>query len=157
MKRAVILMVLLAIGIAGYSQNSWTGFTQRVTKSTMMDRGIREGSAGAWQFRYDMGLTIPVLRLEYDENDNMIGFDKHPTTKLVMGLFYTRFNSQAVREWAVGLMFLAPTIAEDRYGMGVAGAYSIFKLGVGYDFGLPLKKGLYLMPGLTIDIFNLGL
>ena len=150
MKKLLVILLLL-MPVMAFSQ----GFLHKVTPVTIQDRGIKEGTTGSWQFRYDMGMTATAIGFTYDDAGKFSGFAAQPSSKLVAGVFYTRFLADATRTWAVGAMVTIPAINEDRYGIAVAGAYSIFKVGIGYDFGLPFKTGVYFMPGIVIDIFNL--
>jgi hypothetical protein len=153
MKRLIFLF-LLFLPLLGQSQ----GFLHKVTPLTIKDRGIKAETKGTWLFRYNMGMTASTIRLKFNDANKFSGFyaPEGLSSKLVAGVFYTKFKPDATAIWAAGAMITIPVINEDRYGIAIAGSYSIFKVGIGYDFGLPFKTGLYFMPGITIDIFNLN-
>lgn len=99
MKRAVILMVLLAIGIASYSQSRWGNFFGRVPEITQTnDRGV----ASQWLFRP----VVQVSAMQFTFADQVLVAPLSSLgTGLTIGLF-TEQNGEPYMNYAFSLLVL---------------------------------------------------
>lgn len=144
--KAVERYVLIAIMALVPSVASGQGFLRPVTPQHVSDN-LRADAKGIWEARFDVAMTaVSVYPFK--------GFDVKPLSKVGAGVFFTHFTPEAVRTFSVGALVTIPTIEGERYGFAAVGAFSIWKVGINYDVGLPFKEGISLMTGVTIDVFN---
>ena len=144
--KAVERYVLIAIMALVPSVASGQGFLRPVTPQHVSDN-LRADAKGIWEARFDVAMTaVSVYPFK--------GFDVKPLSKVGAGVFFTHFTPEAVRTFSVGALVTIPTIEGERYGFAAVGAYSIWKVGVNYDVGLPFKDGISILTGVTIDVFN---
>lgn len=166
-KASMMLVLLFAIGIVASAQDPWIGFKGffRSTEPANLERyvgtvevspGVKALTSGAWQARFNAGMEAVALYPKLDEAGKMIGIDPREFSAFIFGLFFTHTQPDGFQDWSAGPFVAMPNIAAgyERYGIGVAGAYSVFKVGLKYDVGLPLKEGLCVMTGIKIDLFN---
>ncbi len=157
MKRFLIIATLVIISVATSAQSPMRGFLKPVDKVLIapdgtLDRAFLEGSD--LLLRFDVGLGSPSLIFDLDEAGNIKGVKTAAFLKEAAGLFLKHYKPDLTQDWGVGLMLTLPPPSGGRYGAAIAGSYSIFKVGVNYDFGLPLKQGISILTAITIDIFN---
>lgn len=157
MKRFLIIAILVILSVAAGAQSPMRGFLKPVDKVLVapdgtLDRAFLEGSD--LLLRLDVGLASPALMFDLNEAGDIIGVKSAPFMKEAAGIFLKHYKLDLTQDWGVGLMLTLPPPAGGRYGAAIAGSYSIFKVGVNYDFGLPLKQGISILTGITIDIFN---
>ena len=158
MKKLLIIFALIALTVGASAQSPARGFLKPVDKVLIapdgnLDRAFLEGSD--LLLRFDMGLASPALMFDLDEAGKITGFKTAPFLKEAAGVFLKHYKPDLTQDWGVGLMLtLPPPGGGGRYGAAVAGSYSIFKVGVNCDFGVPFKEGLSILTGITIDIFN---
>jgi len=163
-KTTILIALLIATTLVTYSQSKWIGFkgflksTEPVNLERYMEQetGSKDLKSGVWQARFNTGLEAIAIYPKLDETGKMTGFDSRTLSSFIVGIFFTHAQPDGFQDWAVGPFVSLPNIAvgNERYGLGVAGAYSIFKLGFRYDIGLPPNRGLCLMTGIKIDVFN---
>ena len=157
MKRMGMLtaVVLMTVGLS--AQSPARGFLKSVDKVLLasdgnLDRSFLEGAD--FLLRLDVGLASPALMFTFDESGKIDGMKAAPFLKEAAGVFLKHYKPDLTQDWGVGLMLTLPPPSGGRYGVAVAGSYSIFKVGVNCDFGVPFKQGVSLLTGITIDIFN---
>jgi hypothetical protein len=166
-KASMMLVLLFAIGIGASAQSQWIGFKgffrstepanlEKYVGSVELSPGVKALSSGVWQARFNAGMEAVALYPKLDEAGKLIGLDPRDFTSFIFGVFFTHAKPDGFQDWSAGPFVALPNIAAgyERYGIGVAGAYSVFKVGLKYDVGLPLKQGLCLMTGIKIDLFN---
>jgi len=163
MKKFKVLLVALVLLFAGTTifaqeccqdkpkataDNMFSGFLKPVTeKSLIVANGDKELISATWKLRLDASLIGLASYISDFGNPK-------PFAKLGIGPVFTRFDTDASRTWAAGAMLTIPTAELGRYGIAAVGSYSIFKLGLNYDFGVPFKDGFCILTGLSIDLFN---
>ena len=158
MKRFLIIAILVIISVAVSAQSPARGFLKPVDKVLLtpdgnLDRAFLEGSDVL--LRFDVGLASPSLMFTFDEAGKIDGMKPAPFLKEAAGIFLKHYKPDLTQDWGVGLMLtLPPPGGGGHYGAAIAGSYSIFKVGVNCDFGVPFKQGISLLTGITIDIFN---
>lgn len=166
--KLIILLPLFLLMTAGANaQDPWIGFKgffrstepanlERYVGSVEVSPGVKALTSGVWQARFNAGMEAVALYPKLDEAGKMIGIDPREFSAFIFGLFFTHTQSDGFQDWSAGPFVAMPNIAAgyERYGIGVAGAYSVFKVGLKYDVGLPLKEGLCVMTGIKIDLFN---
>lgn len=152
MRRIAFISLLLCFGLMASAQSKWIGFKgffEPTTKENLQKHaGTKNLTDGVFQIRFDVGVTAVSFYPGAAENK------VRSLSKTAGGLFFTHVKESGLSDWAVGAMILLPNTSEETYGVGLAGAYSIFKAGVGYDFGNSFNEGLSIWTGLQIDIFN---
>lgn len=156
MKKIVIFSLVLFVSLSAVAQSKFNGFLKPVTTTSLKAyEGTKDLKGGSWLFRWDMGMTGTVNYLQLNEEGKVTGLQPAVgLSKLTSGIFYQHFRADAVPDWAAGAMITVPTSEGGRYGVALAGAYSIFTVGVLYDFGVPLKQGIGIMTSVKIDLFN---
>lgn len=163
-KTAILIALLIVTTLVTYSQSKWIGFkgflqnTEPVNLERHMEQetGSKDLKSGVWQARFNTGLEAIAVYPKLDETGKMVGLDSRAFSAFIFGLFFTHAKPDGFQDWSAGPFVSLPNIAAgyDRYGIGIAGAYSIFKLGLKYDIGLPPNRGLCFMTGIKIDVFN---
>lgn len=155
MKRVLILFALLCIIlINAKSQNSpFRGFFNDITPQLVTDNA-KSPIKGALLIRLDVGLVSPAFGFKVDESGAIAGIEPRVFSKTFAGLIFTHVKPSGTRDWGAGLGITAPN-SEGRYGAALVGGYSVFKLGLNYDFGLSAAEGLSFLAGITVDLFNL--
>lgn len=154
-KIAVIgLFISLTAGLS--AQNPLlSGFTKKVTPE-LLKAGDRELVSAKWKLRLDASVIGMANYLKINEEGKVAGLDDPvPFSKVGAGLVFTRFDTDASRTWAAGAAFTIPTREHGNYGVAALGSYSVFRVGLNYDFGLPFKRGFCILTGLSLDLFNL--
>jgi len=164
MKRLMLLTVVCLMTVGLHAQSQWVGFngffknTEPVNLKNAVEKvtGERDLKTGVWQARFNTGMEAVALYPKLNEEGKMIGLDPREFSAFIFGIFFTHAKPDGFQDWSAGPFVALPNVAAgyERYGLGVAGAYSIFKVGLKYDVGLPLKEGLSLMTGIKIDLFN---
>jgi len=167
MKKLLLIFAVAALTLTVTAQDPWIGFKgffrstepanlERYVGSVELPSGERALTSGVWQARFNAGMEAVALYPKLDDAVKMIGIDPREFSAFIFGLFFTHTQSDGFQDWSAGPFVAMPNIAAgyERYGIGVAGAYSVFKVGLKYDVGLPLKEGLCLMTGIKIDLFN---
>ena len=141
-ERYVLIAIMALVPSVAFGQ----GFLKPVTPQHVSDN-IRADAKGIWEARFDVSMTaVSVYPFK--------GFDVKPLSKVGAGVFFTHFTPEAVRTFSVGALVTIPTINGEQYGFAIVGAYSIWKVGLNYDVGLPFKDGISILTGVTIDLFN---
>ena len=152
MRKVILVLLLMGLGLGLSAQSKWIGFKgffQPTTKENLQKyAGTKSLTDGVMQIRFDVGVT--AVGFYPGATDNKV----RAFSKTAGGLFFTHVQESGFSDWAVGAMILLPNTSEEKYGVGIAGALSIFKLGAGYDFGMPFKEGVSIWTGLQIDVFN---
>lgn len=160
MKKVFFVSLLLCIGMMLSAQSKWVGFQGFFEKTTAENvkafTSDRAFPAGVWQARFNTGIEALAIYPKLDDSGKMIGLDPRPFSKFAAGIFFSHTQPTGFQDWSAGLMVTIPNPATgyDKYGLGIGGAYSIFKIGVNYDLGLPFKQGFSVLTGLKIDVFN---
>lgn len=153
MKRFLILAILVIFGITASAQSPWKGFTKEITPQLVADNA-KSPLTGTYLFRFDVGLTCPSVGLKTDLDGKVIGLEGKDFSKLFAGILYTHVKPDGSRDWGVGGGLTMP-YGEGHYGGAVLVGYSVFRVGANVDFGVPIKQGLSLLGGITVDLFNL--
>lgn len=150
----VALLCLMTFGVS--AQNPLlSGFTKKVTPE-LLKAGDRELVSAQWKLRLDASVIGMANYLKLNEEGKVTGLaDPVPFSKVGAGLVFTRFDTDASRTWAAGAAFTIPTNEGGKYGVAALGSYSIFRVGLNYDFGQPFKQGFCVLTGLSLDLFNL--
>jgi hypothetical protein len=134
MKKTIFITLLLCFGLMASAQSKWIGFKgffQPTTKENLQKyAGTKSLTDGVLQVRFDVGVRAAAF-YPMSTMDPKV----RPLDKMAGGLFFTHVQESGFSDWAAGVLLLLPNIAGEKYGVGVAGAYSIFKVGVGYDIG----------------------
>jgi hypothetical protein len=157
-KGLVMISLICLIPLAGKAQNPLTkGFLKPVTvESLKAQTGDRELVSAQWKLRLDASVIGMASYLKLNEEGKIAGLaTPEAFSKVGAGLVFTRFDTDASRTWAAGAAFTLPTIENGRYGLAALGSYSIFRVGLNYDFGVPFKQGFCVLTGLSLDLFNL--
>jgi len=167
MKRLLLIFAVALVTLTVTAQDPWIGFKgffrstepanlERYVGSVELPSGERALTSGAWQARFNAGMEAVALYPKLDEAGKMIGIDPREFSAFIFGLFFTHTQSDGFQDWSAGPFVAMPNIAAgyEKYGIGFAGAYSVFKVGLKYDVGLPLKEGFSGMTGIKIDLFN---
>jgi hypothetical protein len=152
MKKFKVLLVALVLLFASTTifaqEGIASGFLKPVTKESLVaDNGDKELISATWKLRLDASIVGLASYISDFGNPK-------PFAKMGIGPVFTRFDTDASRTWAVGAMLTIPTAELAHYGVAAVGSYSIFKLGLNYDFGVPFKDGFCILTGLSIDLFN---
>lgn len=155
MKRITILIpliLLLSVGLRG--QSLFKGFFDDITPQ-LVSETAKSPFTGTYLIRFDAGLTCPSFGLKTDEMGKVIGIEGRDFSKLFGGLLFTHVKPNGQRDWGVGGGLTIPYIDGGRYGAAILGGYSVFRVGINYDFGLTPAQGLSFLGGITVDLFNL--
>ena len=153
MKRFLILAILVIFGITASAQSPWKGFTKQITPQLVADNA-KAPLTGTYLFRFDVGLTCPSVGFKTNEEGKISGLEGKDFSKLFAGILYTHVKPDGSRDWGVGGGLTMP-YGEGHYGGAVLVGYSVFRVGANVDFGVPIKQGLSLLGGITVDLFNL--
>lgn len=152
--KLVILLPLFILLTAGVNaQSPWAGFTKKITPQLVTDNA-KAPLTGTYLFRFDVGLTCPSVGFKTDEAGKITGLEGKDFSKLFAGILYTHVKPDGSRDWGVGGGLTVP-YGEGHYGAAALVGYSVFRVGVNVDFGVPVKQGLSLLGGITVDLFNL--
>ncbi len=153
--KIIILLPLLFLFSANTNaQSPWGGFTKKITPQLVTETA-KSPLTGTYLFRFDVGLTCPSFGFKTDEEGKIIGTEGRDFSKLFAGLLFTHVKPDGSRDWGIGGGITVPYIEGGRYGAAILGGYSVFRVGVNYDFGLPAAAGLSFLGGITVDLFNL--
>ena len=164
MKRICAIIAFVALVTGASAQSQWIGFKGffRESNATSIKMYVDQSGVikapltGVWQARFNTGMEAVALYPKLDEAGKMIGIDPRAFSKFIAGVFFTHTKPDGFQDWAAGAMVTIPNPASgyDNYGIAIGGAYSIFKVGLNYDFGLPFKQGFAVLSGIKIDLFN---
>ena len=155
MKRVCAIIALTGIlSIGASAQGLFNGFINKITPQ-LVSETAKSPLTGTYLIRFDAGLTCPSFGLKTDETGKVIGIEGRDFSKLFGGLLFTHVKPNGSRDWGVGGGLTIPYIDGGRYGAAILGGYSVFRVGINYDFGLTPAQGLSFLGGITVDLFNL--
>lgn len=152
-KLIILLPLFLLLSAGLQAQSPWDGFTKKITPQLVADNA-RAPLTGTSLFRFDVGLTCPSIGFKTNEEGKITGVEGKDFSKLFAGIIFTHVKPDGFRDWGVGGGITAP-YGEGHYGAAALVGYSVFRVGVNVDFGVPVKQGLSLLGGITVDLFNL--
>lgn len=155
MKRIVFILALIFLVVGVQAQNSpFAGFFHK-TSPKLVAANAKFPLTGTWLIRWDVGLTCPSFGLKQDEIGKITGIEGRDYSKLFGGFLFTHIKPDGSRDWGAGAGISVPYINGGKYGVAILGGYSVFRIGLNYDFGLTLPEGLSFLGGITVDLFNL--
>ena len=152
MKKLLAIFVLAVLTLSVSAQ--FKGFFDDITPQFVAENA-KAPLTGTYMIRWDVGLVCPAFGLKQDETGKITGIEGRDFSKLFGGFLFTHVKPDGKRDWGAGIGFTIPDVDGGRFGAAVLGGYSIFRVGINYDFGLSPVQGLSILGGITVDLFNL--
>lgn len=154
MKKLLILSVLFVLAVGVSAQSAFDGFFYKITPKLVAENAMSP-LTGTFLVRWDVGLVCPAVGFKQDETGKITGIEGRDFSKLFGGFLFTHVKPDGSRDWGAGLGVTVPDFDGGRFGAALLGGYSVFRVGLNYDFGLSPAAGLSFLGGITIDLFNL--
>lgn len=154
MKRLLFLSFLVLMTVSASAQGAFDGFFHKLTPQLVAENA-KSPLTGTFLVRWDVGLVCPAVGFKVDETGKITGIEGKDFSKLFGGFLFTHVKPDGSRDWGAGLGITVPDYDGGRFGAALLGGYSVFRIGLNYDFGLSPAEGLSFLGGITIDLFNL--
>jgi len=136
MKRIVVILVFLAIGLSGIAQNKWKGFFDPVKANSYFDKDR--------EFRADRGTGVMLWRGAVSFQANQLLYNKakkyfEPVAyeKIGVGLSYAHYkdvDGSPYNDFSVNGFMFFPLDENSSVSFAVAGSFfQYFELGFGFE------------------------